>query len=218
VAVVDRDPDGAHVADEVDGAGGRGVFVAVDVTDPAQVTRLFEQKIRSLGPLRAAINSAGIAETPGPLHDVTEDDWAKVLAVDLTAVWRCMQHEIRSFLNVGGGVIVNLSSALGLRGGAHRSAYTAAKHGVVGLTRAAALEYAGRNIRVNALCPGVVRTPLVQRELDIDPSREQRYASMSPAQRMGEAAEVADVAAWLCSDAASFVNGAALPVDGGALA
>jgi NAD(P)-dependent dehydrogenase (short-subunit alcohol dehydrogenase family) len=215
VAVVDRNPEGAEATvAEIRDRGGESMFVDCDVTDEASVAAMVATIVDSWGQLDFAHNNAGISPHTGNTVDCTKADWDAVLAVNLTGVWLCMHFEIPAMLEGGGGAIVNTSSGVAFKTFPGQPAYIASKHGVVGITRGAALEFAQRNIRVNAVCPGTILTPLVEQKLgllyDKDFMRE-----ANPMKRFGEAEEIAAAAVWLCSDAASFVNGVALPVDGG---
>ena len=171
--------------------------------------------VDTYGGLDCAHNNAGIAAPMAPLADYPDDGWDRTLAVMLTGVYYCMKAEIPAMLERGGGAIVNTASGVGLVGYAHQAAYTASKHGVVGLTKVAALDYGAQGVRVNAMCPGTARTPMVDRALRHDPSIDEHLRALHPIGRIGEASEVAEAAVWLCTPAASFVLGVALPVDGG---
>jgi NAD(P)-dependent dehydrogenase (short-subunit alcohol dehydrogenase family) len=215
VAVVDRNAEGAEATvAEIRDRGGESLFVDCDVTDEASVAAMVATIVDSWGQLDFAHNNAGISPHTGNTVDCTKADWDAVLAVNLTGVWLCMHFEIPAMLEGGGGAIVNTSSGVAFKTFPGQPAYIASKHGVVGITRGAALEFAQRNIRVNAVCPGTILTPLVEQKLgllyDKDFMRE-----ANPMKRFGEAEEIAAAVVWLCSDAASFVNGVALPVDGG---
>jgi NAD(P)-dependent dehydrogenase (short-subunit alcohol dehydrogenase family) len=197
----------------IQAADGQARFIAADVARAEEVEQLVGTVVEEFGRLDYAHNNAGIVRG-GLTHEMSEEDWVRILDVNLTGVWRCMKHEITQMLRQGGGAIVNTASVLGLVGNLERSAYAASKHGVVGLTRVAALEYAQRGIRVNAVCPGVIHTGMTAARLE-DPAQRARMLADEPIGRYGEPAEVAAVVVWLCSDAASFVTGTAMPVDGG---
>jgi NAD(P)-dependent dehydrogenase (short-subunit alcohol dehydrogenase family) len=199
-------------------AGGEGCFVRTDVTDEAEVAALVGRTVERWGRLDLAFNNAGIARTGVPVHETAEDDWDAVIAVNLKGVWLAMKHEIPAMLRVGGGSIVNTASAAGLLGLPGAASYSASKHAVIGLTRTAALEYATMGVRVNAICPGFVRTPMVDRLIGGDPEVEQRLHLAQPIGRMGSPEEIAALVVWLCSDSASFVTGAAYSIDGGLVA
>jgi NAD(P)-dependent dehydrogenase (short-subunit alcohol dehydrogenase family) len=200
----------------IEHVAGQARFIAADVARADEVQQLIGRVVEEFGRLDYAHNNAGVVHG-GLTHELSEDDWARVLDVNLTGVWRCMKHEIAQMLRQGGGAIVNTASTLGLVGNVERSAYAASKHGVVGLTRVAALEYAQRGIRVNAVCPGVIQTGMTAARLS-DPEQRARMIADEPIGRYGEPEEVAAMVVWLCSDAASFVTGTAMPVDGGWLA
>jgi NAD(P)-dependent dehydrogenase (short-subunit alcohol dehydrogenase family) len=188
----------------IEKTSGQARFIATDVARADEVQRLIGTIVEEFGRLDYAHNNAGIVRG-GLTHEMSEDDWARVLEVNLTGVWRCMKHEIAHMLRQGGGAVVNTASVLGLVGNLERSAYAASKHGVVGLTRVAALEYAQRGVRVNAVCPGVIQTGMTAARLD-DPGQRARMLADEPIGRYGEPAEVAEMVVWLCSDAASFVT------------
>lgn len=206
----------------IQAAGGEAEYVQTDVTQASQVEAMVKGTVKSYGQLDCAFNNAGgRASNHGEsckVVDWTEADWDSIVELNLKSVWLCMKYEIPQMLKVGGGAIVNTSSIVGLRGLEFRAPYVAAKHGVVGLTRAAALEYAEEGIRVNALCPGAIRTPAVERLLAANPDSESQVIAQEPVGRFGTPEEVAEAVIWLCSGAASFVTGHALVVDGGMLA
>lgn len=204
---------GEATAAEVLRAGGEAIFVKTDVTAAGEVEALVERAVAHYGRLDCAFNNAGVEGAAGPTAECSEENWSRVLDVNLTGVWLCMKHEIRQMLLQGGGTIVNTSSGAGLSGVAGLPAYVASKHGVVGLTRAAALEYAKSNIRVNAVCPGAVRTPMIENIIDRGLTTEGRLGG--PIGRLGTPEEVGEAVAWLCSSRASFMIGHALSVDGG---
>ncbi|MEM7020307.1 MAG: glucose 1-dehydrogenase [Pseudomonadota bacterium] len=197
----------------LDPTGDRCRGFAVDVTNAQQVEAAFAESLNAFGALHGAFNNAGIGATTVPLADMTETDFDNVVAVDLKGVWLCMKHELLHFREHG-GAIVNNASVAGLVALAGQSAYTASKHGVIGLTKTAAVEYAEAGVRVNAVCPGAVKTPILV-HLEAAGIDESALAGMAPAGRVGAPNEIASAVTWLLSDEASFVTGAALSVDGG---
>ena len=217
VVLADVDSDGGHETLRlIREKGGEATFVPADVTQAAQVEAMIDEVARGFGGLDYAFNNAGIVGTPSSTAECTEENWDRVIAVDLKGVFLCMKYEIPLMLKRGHGAIVNMSSIAGLVGLKKNIAYVAGKHGVVGLTRAAALEYAEAGIRINAVCPGFVRTPILK--LDSMPEMERRYLTAEPMGRLGRPEEIAAAVVWLCSDAASFVTGHMLSVDGGLVA
>jgi NAD(P)-dependent dehydrogenase (short-subunit alcohol dehydrogenase family) len=218
VAVVDIDVDGAtETTDAIRKAGGDAEAIRCDVTDDSDVAAMVQATVERWGRLDMAHNNAGISPHTGDTVACTKADWDRVIGVNLTGVWLCMHHELRAMLELGGGAIVNTSSGVAFKAFPGQPPYLASKHGVVGLTKGAALEFAEHNIRVNCICPGTVLTPLVEQKLGLLYD-EQFMRQANPMKRFGEAAEIAAAAVWLCSDEASFVNGAVLPVDGGTVA
>ena len=207
------------VCDEIAAVGDEGRFVACDVSDGAQVQALVAAAVDAYGRLDVAVNNAGIGGRQASTADYDEDDWDRVMAVNLRGVWLCMKHELAHFTSRAGGPpsgsIVNVASILGLVGFASAPAYTAAKHGVVGLTKAAALEYGPVGIRVNAVCPAFIETPMLGTAGLLDDQARADLERLHATARLGQPAEVARLATWLGSDAASFVTGAAYLVDGG---
>jgi NAD(P)-dependent dehydrogenase (short-subunit alcohol dehydrogenase family) len=199
--------------------GAQAVFVKCDVAKMADVEATVAKAVQTYGRLDCAFNNAGIEGQRGETHECSEENWARVIAIDLTGVWLCMKAELAQMLKQGGGgAIVNTSSIAGLTGGAGLPAYIASKHGVAGLTRAAALEYGRHNIRVNAVCPGPIRTPMLNKLLKRRDDAEAKLARAEPLRRLGEPSEIGETVAWLCSDRASFVHGLPMPVDGGFMA
>jgi NAD(P)-dependent dehydrogenase (short-subunit alcohol dehydrogenase family) len=196
-------------------AGGEATALHVDVSDAASVQRMADDAVRWGGRLDIAVNSAGIGGMHAQTADYDEAAWKQVIAVNLVGVWQSMRFEIPHMLRYGSGIIVNLASVAGLLGMANNSAYGASKHGVIGLTKAAALEYVRQGIRINALCPGYTRTPMVEQIWEGRPQLEQALASAMPIGRLGTPEEVAGAVVYLCSDAAAFMIGHALVLDGG---
>lgn len=196
-------------------AGGSAIFVQTDVSKAAEVEALIKKSVETYGRLDFAHNNAGVADPGKSTVDYTEEDWDRTINVNLKGVWLCMKYEIPQMLLQGGGAIVNTASGAGLIGSEKRPGYTASKHGVLGLTKTAALEYAKFGIRINAVCPGVIRTPMVERLIQRAPRNEAELIAWEPIGRLGTPEEVAESVVWLCSDAASFVIGHALVVDGG---
>lgn len=202
----------------IQAAGGQGLFIKTDVSKAAEVEALIKQTVATYGRLDCAYNNAGVEGTFVTTTEYTEADWDRVVAINLKGVWLCMKYEIAQMLQQGGGAIVNTASGAGLVGVAGLSAYVASKHGVVGLTKTAALEYAKAGIRVNAVCPGVIETPMVARLTNSRPDLGEALVAGEPMGRVGKPEEIAEAAVWLCSDAASFVTGHAMSVDGGYVA
>jgi NAD(P)-dependent dehydrogenase (short-subunit alcohol dehydrogenase family) len=201
----------------VEAAGGQAVAVEVDVTDDDAVAAMVGAAVRAFGGLDCAFNNAGIAPyqvnaSGQKIADVAPEAWQRLLDVNLTGVWRCLRHEVAQMRTQGGGAIVNTASVAGLVGLPNSSAYVAGKHGVVGLTRTAAVDHAEDGIRVNAVCPGYIETPMTE---DTMRRRGERIMERVPLARMGKPEEIAEAVVWLCSDRASFVTGAAWTVDGG---
>jgi NAD(P)-dependent dehydrogenase (short-subunit alcohol dehydrogenase family) len=199
----------------VEAAGGQASFIGTDVSSRSEVAAMVGHAVDTFGGLDCAHNNAGIAAPLAPLADYPDEGWDRTIAVMLTGVYHCLKAEIPAMLARGGGAIVNTSSGTGLVAYPGQAAYTASKHGVIGLTKVAALDYGARGIRVNAVCPGTARTPMVDRALADFPALDDHLKALHPIGRIGEATEVAEAAVWLCSPAASFVLGVALPVDGG---
>jgi NAD(P)-dependent dehydrogenase (short-subunit alcohol dehydrogenase family) len=192
--------------------GHKFLGVATDVTDESQAARMVERTVQTFGRLDMAYNNAGILGSMGDVTDETASAFDEVNAVNLRGVWTCMKHELLHMRRQGSGAIVNCSSLGGLVGLAGRAAYHASKHGVIGLTKCAALDYAAKGIRINAICPGCIDTPMGDA---IDPAAMREFLRDQPIGRMGTADEIAAAVLWLCSPGASFVLGVALPVDGG---
>ncbi len=219
VAVADKLVDGGQeTVRMVEAAGGTASFIEVDVSDAASVEAMVNATVETYGHIDCAYNNAGIEGQVAPTDSYADDMFDKVIAVNLTGVWLCMKYEIPRLLEHGGGAIVNTASGAGLIGVAGLSAYVASKHGVIGLTKTAALEYAKSGIRVNAVCPGLIQTPMVERLTADQPQLGEALVAMEPVGRTGRPEEIAESVVWLCSDAASFVTGHAMSVDGGFVA
>jgi NAD(P)-dependent dehydrogenase (short-subunit alcohol dehydrogenase family) len=215
VVVADVVADEGHrVVDEIESNGGTATFVETDVSDPAHVEAMVQTAVETYGSVDIAHNNAGIEGDDDPLAEQTEDNWDRVIDINLKGVWLCMKYELRAMVEHGGGAIVNTSSIAGLVA-AGGTPYVASKHGVLGLTKVAATQYAGENVRVNAVCPGVIDTAMVQRAAEADPDAIEGFVQMQPLGRMGTPEEIANAVVWLCSDEASFVTGTSYPVDGG---
>ena len=216
VVLADINENALRVAtDELTAAGHQALGVTCDVSDEAQVAALVERTVDAFGRLDMAFNNAGVMIPPSDAADEPAENFDRVTAINLRGVWTCMKHELRQMRTQGSGAIVNCSSLGGLVGLPCRASYHATKHGVIGLTKSAALEYAPRGIRINAVCPGTIETPMVadmvaKGELDIPEA-----VASEPIGRLGRGDEIAAAVLWLCSPGASFVLGVALPVDGG---
>ncbi|MET7745582.1 glucose 1-dehydrogenase [Streptomyces sp. NPDC005385] len=204
-----------NAARQLTDAGHQAIGVVCDVTDEGQAAAMVEAAVATYGRLDMAFNNAGIQAPPSDAADEKAEDFDKVNAVNLRGVWAAQKHELRQMRKQGSGAIVNCSSLGGLVGLPERAAYHASKHGVIGLTKSAAVEYAPKGIRINAICPGVIETPMVAGMLEGQAEAMAEIMKQQPIGRLGQAEEVAAAAVWLCSDAASFVIGVALPVDGG---
>ena len=214
--VSDINPDtGNETARMITEDGGEAIFVQADVTKAREVEALVDRAVAVYGRLDCAFNNAGLEAEGNLAAETAEQDFDRVVAINLKGVWLCMKYEIPQMLKQGGGGIVNTASAAGLVAWAGQSAYTAAKHGVVGLTRATAVEYAEMGIRINAICPGTIDTAMVQRLTEGDQEMRQAFHASHPMGRMGNPEEIATAVLWLCSDAASFVTGHPLSIDGG---
>jgi NAD(P)-dependent dehydrogenase (short-subunit alcohol dehydrogenase family) len=199
----------------IQAAGAEAMFIKCNVSEKDDVKSMIDKTIDHFGRLDFAFNNAGVEGQIGAVHECTEANWDKIVDINLKGVWLCMKYELLHMRSHERGVIINCASVAGLKGFINLPAYVASKHGVVGLTKTAALENAGFGIRVNAVCPGVIRTPMVERIIDNDQEVEQQYTQMEPLGRMGSPKEVANTVVWLCSDEASFITGDAIPVDGG---
>jgi NAD(P)-dependent dehydrogenase (short-subunit alcohol dehydrogenase family) len=217
VVVSDINVDGGEeTARLIRESGGKAIFIKADVLLAAEVEALVNKAVATYGRLDCAFNNAGIAGAIGAsTHEYPDESWDRVLGINLKGVWLCMRYEIPQMLQQGGGAIVNTASIWGLVGAPGAAAYVASKHGVVGLTRAAALEYAPQGIRINAVNPGTIRTPILDPFIAAIPEFESMMTARHPIGRIGMPEEIAEAVVWLCSEAASFVIGQNLPVDGG---
>jgi NAD(P)-dependent dehydrogenase (short-subunit alcohol dehydrogenase family) len=221
VVAVDRDAALIEAAaGELRAAGQQALAVICDVTDRNQVRAMVDQAVKTYGRLDAAFNNAGINCDAAPMHETTDDSFHDVLNINLVGVWNCMKAELHQMVAQGSGAIVNCSSIGGMRGSKGRAAYSASKFGVIGLTRAAALDYADKGIRINAVCPGIIGdTPMAARVTkNYDPDIIRAFAAAEPIGRLGTPEEIAAAVLWLCSPAASFAIGHAMVIDGGILA
>ena len=221
VIVADRNAETiGKAAEGLRSAGHNAIGVVCDVTDKAQVTRMIDQAVATYGRLDAAFNNAGINSEGASLLETSDDEFDRIIDVNLRGVWNCMKAELRQMIAQGSGAIVNCSSIGGMVGSKGRSAYSASKHGVIGLTRSAALDYAASGVRINAVCPGIIQnTPMASAVTkNYDPEIVKAMVAREPIGRLGEPEEVAGAVVWLCTPAASFMIGHALAVDGGILA
>lgn len=218
VAVVDiLEDSGKQTIDKIKKIGGEAIFIKTDVTKASQVEAMVDTTVRVYGRLDCAFNNAGIlGNAPDLTADTTEEDWNRTIDVDLKGPWLCMKYEIKQMLKQQrGGAIVNTSSTAGFFVGEGRPAYPASKHGVIGVTKCAACDYGKYGIRVNAVCPSMTHTPMVDLLYRTSPELAKSIEAQHPLGRIAEPREIAEAVLWLCSDAASFVTGIAMPVDGG---
>jgi len=212
-----REVEGEETVELVRAAGGDGLFVKTDVSKASEVEMLVRKTVEKYGRLDVAFNNAGIEGVWVPIALQSEADWDRTIAINLKGVWLCLKYEIRQMLKQGGGAIVNMASIAGLAGTAGAAAYVASKHGVLGLTKTAALENAKSKIRINAVCPAAIETSMAER-LFGDPQVHKFVLGCHPIGRFGRPAEVAEAVLWMCSDRASFMTGQSLVLDGGFLA
>jgi NAD(P)-dependent dehydrogenase (short-subunit alcohol dehydrogenase family) len=217
VVVADTSVDGGHMtAALIVEAGGKALFVKTNVTVAAEVEALVEKAVAHYGRIDCAVNGAAIEEEYLPLAEGEDAQFDRIMGVNVKGVWLCMRAQLRQMLKQeGGGTIVNVADAGGLIAAPHRAIYAASKHAVVGLTKTAAVEYAKDSIRINSLCPGAIKTPMLARMLEREPGRDKKLKAAHPMGRIGDALEVANAALWLCSEGASFVTGHQLAIDGG---
>jgi NAD(P)-dependent dehydrogenase (short-subunit alcohol dehydrogenase family) len=209
---------GEETLQMVKSAGAEAIFVKADVSKAAEAEAMVQKAMETYGRLDCAYNNAGVGEPLKRVHKTSEDNWDRVMATNLKGVYLCMKYEIPHMLKQGKGAIVNTSSLAGLKGLSGQAAYVASKHGVVGLTKSAAIEYATLGIRINCICPGVINTPLIAPNMKDRPHVEKGYVDMEPIGRLGKPEEIASAVLWLCSDEASFAIGSILSVDGGVVA
>ena len=210
-----RTEEGEATTRDIASEGGDSIFLQTDVTQASQVEAMVAGTVKAYGRLDYAFNNAGVGVS-GAVHELEEEQWDLAMDVNLKGVWLCMKHEVSQMIAQGsGGVIVNDSSVAGLTSRARNAAYTASKHGVVALTKSAALAYGEHGIRVNVVCPGMIYTPMTQEMLETGPRNEADILWQYPLGRVGQPEEIANAVVWLCSEAASFVTGLVMPVDGG---
>ncbi len=209
-----REPEGKETVELVTRAGGEAIFVKADVSHAGEVEMLVKTTVEKFGRMDIAFNNAGIEGSWAPIATQPEEDFDRVIEINLKGVWLCLKYEIRQMMSQKGGAIVNMASVAGLQGFAGAAAYIASKHGVLGLTKTAALETAKGNIRVNAVCPAVVKTAMAERLFGA-PDINKFVLSQHPIGRFGRPEEIADAVVWMCSDSASFMTGQSLILDGG---
>lgn len=206
---------GEETVAELKAKGGEAIFLKCDVSSEKQIIESLQATIKKYGRIDYAFNNAGVEGSPASTEVCTNENWDHTININLRGVWWCMKHEIAQMLKQGGGAIVNCSSIAGTVGFANLPAYVASKHGVIGLTKTAALEFATKNIRVNAVCPGVIQTPMIDRFTKGDPAALEGFAKSAPMERVGNPEEIATTVKWLFSSDSSFVTGQAIVVDGG---
>ncbi len=213
-----REVEGKETVDLIRAAGGEGLFVKADVSKASEVEMLVRKTADKFGRLDVAFNNAGIEGNWVPITEQPEEDWDRTIDINLKGVWLCLKYELLQMLKQGsGGAIVNMASVAGLIGAAGAATYCASKHGVIGLTKAAALENARSGIRINAVCPAVIETPMAERAF-ADPALNKFMLGLHPIGRFGKPMEIAEAVVWMCSDRASFMTGQSLVLDGGFLA
>lgn len=206
------------VANEINAAGGSALTVTCDVSNDGQVKAMIQKTVSTFGSLDMAFNNAGIISHFTPAIDISSEEWSRIIATNLRGVWNCLKEEVGQMLKQRGGSIVNCSSLAGLVASPGQAAYGATKHGVLGLTKTIGLEYASQGIRINAVCPGTIETPMIPFLVDGDEKVHERFVKSAPIGRLGKPEEIADAVLWLCSSGASYVIGHALAVDGGYVA
>ena len=212
-----REVEGKETVDLIQATGGEGLFVKADVSRAADVEALVQKTVEKFGRLDVAFNNAGVEGNWIPIAEQSEEEWDRTIDINLKGVWLCLKHEIRQMLKQGGGAIVNMASVAGWIGSAGAATYCASKHGVIGLTKSAALETARDGIRINVVCPAVIETPMGERLFGA-PEMKKFALGLHPIGRFGTPMEVAEAVVWMCSDRASFMTGQSLVLDGGFLA
>lgn len=216
IVIADYNEKQAQLAAEsINNLGQTAISIPCDVSKENDIKQMMDQIIKVFGRLDAAFNNAGIQSPSTNIADLTSDEYDRILDINLKGVWLCMKYELLQMRQQGNGAIVNCSSLGGLVGGAGRAAYHAAKHGVLGLTKSAALEYATQNIRINAVCPGTIDTPMLEKMFETGDLSREDLARVQPIGRLGKGSEIADTVLWLCSPSSSFVIGQSISVDGG---
>ncbi|MEV6618310.1 glucose 1-dehydrogenase [Streptomyces sp. NPDC051051] len=216
VALVDLSADGLRgTARLIEADGGQALTLTCDVTGEEDVQAAVDRTVERFGSLDAAFNNAGVEQPVQAAADTAKDDWDRILGVSLTGAFLCTRAQVRQMLRQGGGAIVNVSSGAGVKGFKGQAAYAAAKHGIIGFTRSAALDHAAQGIRVNAVCPGIIDTEMIRRFDDTRPGGREGLIADEPVGRLGRPEEIASAVLWLCSDDAAFTTGTALVVDGG---
>jgi NAD(P)-dependent dehydrogenase (short-subunit alcohol dehydrogenase family) len=219
VVVADvMEQEGEETVKIIEDNGKKAIFIKTDVSKAADVQAMVDKTIKTYGRLDCAFNNAGIEGKSAPTAECTEENWDRVIAINLKGVWLCTKYEIPPMIEQGRGAIVNMSSVAGIVGFNGLPAYCASKGGIIQLTKTAALEYSNKGIRINAVCPGAIITPMLERIMAADPKMKQSILEMHPIGRLGKPEEIADAVLWLCSDDASFVTGHPLVVDGGLVA
>jgi NAD(P)-dependent dehydrogenase (short-subunit alcohol dehydrogenase family) len=216
VVIADVSEEGSQeTSRQIEELGVRALAIRGDVSRAEDVKAALDKALEAFGRLDFAFNNAGVEQPITATSEITEEEWNRIIRINLSGVFLCMKYEIPLMLKQGGGAIVNTASGAGVKGFAGQAAYAAAKHGVIGLTKSAALDYAAQNIRVNAVCPGIVATPMMDRFTGATREGEQRVIAQEPIGRMGKPEEIAATVVWLCSNAAAFIIGHAMVVDGG---
>jgi NAD(P)-dependent dehydrogenase (short-subunit alcohol dehydrogenase family) len=213
VAITDRGEAALQeTAEQVMAVGGDVLTVTCDVSKPEEVASALAKAVKAFGRIDCAFNNAGVENKAAPLHEIELEEWNRVLNINLRGTFICMKHEIAQMLRQGGGVVVNTSSGAGIRGVAGGASYAASKHAIIGMTKSAAIDYAKQNIRVNAVLPGNIATPMMDRFTEGD---IQKAIDLEPVGRLGKPEEIAEAVLWMCSDLGGFVTGASIVVDGG---